>query len=92
MNALDLATNALAQSRESRLIETAKRNAAPTPQLAGRYAGHDCKTGENLIRLPSGNTIRARAINTAAPSSNTTIPVRTAPGGRPISDGLHSGG
>lgn len=92
MNARDLALSALTQSREARLLETAKRNAATAPQLGGTYAGHDCKTGENLIRLPSGNIIRARAINTAAPPSGSTIPIRTAPNGRPISDGLHSRG
>ena len=87
-----LALAALTQSREQRLIATAKRNAATAPQLAGTYAGHDCKTGDNLIKLPSGNTIRARAINTAAPPSGQTIPIRTAPSGRPISDGKHSSG
>ena len=92
MNARQLALSALNQSRESRLMETAKRNAANAPQLAGTYAGHDCKTGENLIKLPGGQTIRATAINTAAAPRGKTIPVRTAPNGRPISDGKHSAG
>jgi hypothetical protein len=92
MNARTLALNALNQSRQARLTDTAKRNAATAPQLSGTYGGHDCKTGENLIKLPNGNTIRARAINTAAPPSGVTIPVRIAPSGRPISDGRHSAG
>ena len=92
MNARTLAMNALTQSRQNRMIDTSKRNAATAPQLSGTYAGHDCKTGENLIRLPNGNTIRARAINTAQPPSGQTIPIRTAPSGRSISDGLHSRG
>ncbi|MGK7926891.1 MAG: hypothetical protein AB4290_16890 [Spirulina sp.] len=79
MNPLELAQNRLQNSRDLTAQRTADRYYAPSG-LSGSYAGHDSRTGEDVLNTPSG-AIRVKSVSSGMSQQGEVVGVSLPRGG-----------
>ena len=79
MNPLELAQNRLQNSRDLTAQRMADRHYNPSG-TSGSYAGHDSRTGEDILNVPSG-TIRVRSVSNGLTQQGEIVGVSLSRGG-----------
>lgn len=55
----------LEQSRLTQIQKTVASIQIQPSEYAGSYAGHDCKTGQDLVTLASGGTVKTNTVSSS---------------------------